>query len=90
MLQQVVSNLFFRTLRKAPSSLRSAGALQMERFCRTVTNQPPTSNWRSKHAPKTNPRLLKSFVATAREYSELPAGSFDNAAWSKKQHRRFS
>jgi len=90
MLQQVVSNLFFRTLRKAPSSLRSAGALQMERFCRTVTNQLPTSNWRSKHALRTNLRLLKSSAATAREYFALPAGSFVNAAWSKKQPRRFS
>jgi hypothetical protein len=47
-------------------------------------------NWRGKHSRKMNPRLLKSFAATAREYSELPAGSFVNAAWSKTQRRRFS
>jgi hypothetical protein len=72
-----------KTASQAPSLIE-------ERFCRTVTNQRPTLNWRGKRARKTNPRLLKSFAATAREYSELPAGSFVNAAWSKTQRRRFS
>ena len=59
-----------------------------KRFCRTVMNKRPTSNWRVKHARKTSLRSLKSFDVTARESFMLLTDFFASEAWLKKQRRR--
>jgi len=61
-----------------------------ERFCRTVTNRRPISNWRVAHALKTNLPSLRSFDDTARESFMSLIVFFAIAARLKKLHRRRS